>query len=502
MWIPNNRFMKNAGVEDSLEQAAAYLDAVVTDRDDAPGASRERRLAYIEQAPQMVDFLVSQGIKLRRIPSWPDYYDDRPGASVPGRTVVSQLFDANQLGEWKSKLRPGFIPLPVNLDEARDLPLMRRSWRAKKTLAKVIGRALLGKLTGKQWITAGAALQGQMLRAALKAGVEFRLNSAVSQLVIEEGRVSGVVTKKDGESSWIGARVGVLINAGGFSRNQRMLDEYTPGASAEWTNTASGDTGEVIEEAMRVGAAVAQMDECIGSQIALPPGNPAMKPMLQNDIAKPHAIVVDQTGVRYMRETGSYMDFCKSMRERDEEVPAIPSWMVIDSQYLNKYMLAGTMPGSKKPEAWYAQKFLRQGQTLEALASACDMDPGKLRESVERFNGFVRKGRDEDFQRGARVYEQWLGDPLHSPNKTLGTIEQAPFFAIQVYPGNVSTFGGLLTDVHARVVRADASVIPGLYATGTSTASVMGRMSPGAGSSIGPSFTWAYVAAKHAARET
>jgi 3-oxosteroid 1-dehydrogenase len=224
--------------------------------------------------------------------------------------------------------------------------------------------------------------------------------------------------------------------------------------------------------------------------------------MLQNDAAKPHAIVVDQTGVRYMREAGCYMDFCKSMRERDEETPAIPSWMVIDSQYLNKYMLAGTMPGSKKPQAWYDEKFLRQGQTLEELAKACDMNPKKLRDSVERFNGFVRSGRDEDFHRGEGAYEQWLGDPLHSGNKTLGTIEQPPFFAIRVYPGNVSTFGGLLTDTHARVLRPDGSVIQGLYATGTSTASVMGRTSPGAGSSVGPSFTWAYVAARHAARQT
>lgn len=67
-----------------------------------------------------------------------------------------------------------------------------------------------------------------------------------------------------------------------------------------------------------------------------------------------------------------------------------------------------------------------------------------------------------------------------------------------VYPGDVSTYGGLVTDVHARVLRADGSAIPGLYATGTSTASVMGRAAPGAGASIGPSFTWGYVAARHA----
>jgi 3-oxosteroid 1-dehydrogenase len=66
-------------------------------------------------------------------------------------------------------------------------------------------------------------------------------------------------------------------------------------------------------------------------------------------------------------------------------------------------------------------------------------------------------------------------------------------------PGDVGTFGGAVCDARARVLREDGSVIPGLYATGTTTASVMGRTYPGAGCSIGPSFTWGFVAAKDAA---
>jgi 3-oxosteroid 1-dehydrogenase len=186
------------------------------------------------------------------------------------------------------------------------------------------------------------------------------------------------------------------------------------------------------------------------------------------------------------------------MRERDVHVPAVPSWMVFDTQFMNTYMLAGTMPGPKKPPAWSEQKFLRQGATLEELAAACGLDPANLRASVERFNGFARAGRDEDFHRGEHGYEQWLGDPLQSASKTLGTVEQGPFYALQLYPGDVSTFGGLVTDPHARVLRSDGSVIEGLYATGTSTASVMGKVEPGPGGSVGPSLTWGYVAAKHA----
>jgi 3-oxosteroid 1-dehydrogenase len=85
MWIPNSRFGVEAGVEDSIEKAMLYLDNVVGDHNDTPGATRARRLAYVTQAPRMVDFLVEQGLKLRRHHYWPDYYSSLPGA-VDGRT--------------------------------------------------------------------------------------------------------------------------------------------------------------------------------------------------------------------------------------------------------------------------------------------------------------------------------------------------------------------------------------------------------------------------------
>lgn len=497
MWIPNNRFMKEAGVPDSREQAIAYLDAAVGDRADMPGASRERRVAFVDAAPRMIDFLVSQGIRLRRVPSYPDHYTVS-GESVAGRTVVSELFDAKQLGEWTNKLRPGFLPLPANLDEAMQLPLMKRSKAAKRVLFRVIGRVIADKLTGKQRVTAGQALQAQMLHAALKAGTEIRLQSPVRQLIVEGGRVTGVVTQKDGAEWRVGARHGVLINAGGFARNQRMLDQYLPGVKADWSSVIDEDMGEMIEEGQRIGAAVAQMDQRIGMHVVLPQNNPRIKLMMQNDTSKPHTIMVDQSGVRYMRESGSAVDVVSKMLEHNKHAPAVPSWMVLDSQYINKFMLAGSMPGPKKPPAWFEQKLLRKADTLEALAADCGIDPARLRATVDRYNELVRNGRDEDFHRGEHAYDEWMGDPLQATTKTLGTIEQGPFYAMQIYPGDVSTFGGLVTDTQARVLRADGSVIPGLYATGTSTASVMGPVESGPGGSIGPTMTWAYLAAHHA----
>ncbi len=504
MWIPNNPFMQRDGVPDSPEMAATYLDNVVGDHPDQPGATRERRLRYIEQAPRMVRFLLEQGVELDRVGYWPDYYDDRPGGSERGRTVVAKVFNANELGDWTDKLRPSFMPMAGPIEEMLLIPHFKHSWKSKFTMVKIGLQNVLAKLFGKKLVAAGAALQGRVLQAALRTGVDIRLQAPVSDFIVEDGKVTGVLSEKDGKPWRVGARLGVLVNAGGFSRNQEMRDQYQPGTSAKWTNTNPGDTGEMIQAMMRHGAAIAQMDTMVGYQSTLPPGseNQDVKPGVQNMTAAPHCILVDQSGVRYMNEGGSYMAYCKNMLERDKEVPAVPSWAIFDSQFIEQYMLAGTMPGSKKPDSWTEQGYLKQGATIEALAGELGIDGAALAATVERFNGFVDANDDQDFKRGARAYDRWLGDFTHQPSQTLGKIERGPFYAIQIVPGDVGTYGGVVTDSDARVLREDGSVIPGLYATGVSTASVMGRTYPGAGCSVGPSFVWGYVAANHALGHT
>jgi 3-oxosteroid 1-dehydrogenase len=497
MWIPNNRFMKQAGVADSYDKALTYLDALAEGETDVPGATRERRLAFLQEGPKMLEFLESQGVKLRRLPSYPDYYD-APGHSEESRTVVAELFDQNQLGELKSKLRPNFVPLPAAIDEAMQLPWMKKSKEAKKIVGKVMFRALTSKLMGKSLVTGGAALQGWTTKAALKAGAQVRLNAAVKQLIVEGGRVTGVVAEIDGRERRIGAASGVLIAAGGFSRNQAMRDKYIPGTKVEWTNTAEGDTGDLIQEAIRVGAAVGQMRELVGQPVATPPGRPAA--IAHGEVTKPHSILVDQAGQRFMSEAQSYVELSRGILDHYPKKPGTPAWLIMDSQFMSNYMFLGTMAGAKKPQAWIDQGFLKTADSIEGLAQACGLDPAKLRATVDRFNGFVRQGRDEDFRRGERVYDRWLGDPFRQGiEQSLGTIEQGPFYAVEIYPGDVSTFGGVVTDARARVLKADGSPIPGLYATGTATASALGRKSPGAGASLGPAFTFAYIAAKDAA---
>ena len=155
------------------------------------------------------------------------------------------------------------------------------------------------------------------------------------------------------------------------------------------------------------------------------------------------------------------------------------------------------MPG-RTPEEWIRCGFLKRADTVAALAAACGIDPGTLRATVERFNGFATSGVDADFHRGESLFSRNFGDPRHGPNPALGAIERPPFYAVAVYPGDLGTFGGILTDEHARVLRADGSVIEGLRATGNATAPVMGRTYPCTGASIASTMIFGFIAAQHA----
>lgn len=498
IWVPNNRFIHEAGDKDSAEAGIAYLDAVCA---DLPGSSHEKRLTYVNEAPKMIDFLMSEGVALERGSSfWPDYYDEAPGGCKTSRTVAAKPFDKKQLGAWEPRLRQGFLEVKARLDDGMKLPYARKSWKIRWIFLKIAVGVVIGRLLGQHWVTAGAALQGRMLQAALKAGADIRTESPVRELVVEDGKVTGVVTAKNGKPWRVAARLGVLVNAGGFAQNQAMRNRYMPGTQAAWSNTPEGDTGDLHPELERVGGVLAQMDQMVGYQMTRAPGweQAYVKPPGQSVTGKPGAILVDQSGVRYMNEGGSYELYCQTMFERNRTVPAIPSWAIFDQHYAGEYQVAGGWIG-RKGDDWIAQGYLKKADTVEELAALIKVDPAALRTTIARWNGFVDKGVDEDFYRGERAYDQWLGDPFHGPNPALGRIDKPPFYAVDIVPGDVSTYGGAVTDVHGRVVKADGTPIEGLYATGVSTASVMGGVYPAAGASIGPSLTFGYIAARHAA---
>jgi 3-oxosteroid 1-dehydrogenase len=512
LWVPDNPLMAEEGIPDSYARSRTYLDAAVTW--DAPCTSDARREAFLKVGPAMVSFLRDRGMRFFRPEGWSDYYDDLPGGEPRSRCLMAPLYDARALGDWAPRLArsPVGAGMPVHSHELTPLYLVRRTWAGKRMALRLGARMLRAKLTGADLVSNGAALQGRMLEISLREGIPIATQAPVRDLLTEDGRVVGVTLEPSGAPPIVvRAREGVLLNAGGFSRNGALRGRFGPAPTTDqWTAANPGDTGEVLEAAMALGAATDNLDAfwwVVTSQgldgtwpegTTMPDGSIA--PWMHHlDLALPHSILVDGTGARYCNESASYMEVGERMHARHaENGAAIPSWTIFDARHRERYPWGSALPGTT-PASWIESGYMKKAASLDALAAECGIDAGGLAKTVERWNGFCRTGVDEDFARGNRQFDRCHGDPTVRPNPNLGEIARAPFYAVPMFPSDVGNAGGLVTDAWGRVLRDDGGPIEGLYATGNTTASVMGRTYPGAGASIAASFVYAFIAAHHAA---
>jgi 3-oxosteroid 1-dehydrogenase len=495
LWLPNNPLMAREGIADSRAESITYLANFT--RDDDLDSTPARRAAFVDAIPEMITAMEAQGMKYRNCPGYCDYYDHLPGGNAFGRSIQAELFNLNELGAWKSRFRrsPGAMPLATS--EAQRLLLMKRTSAGAKMAAQLGARVAAQKVTRRDVVGSGGSLQGRMLQIALRMGVEIWTETMLLDLDIQNGKVVGAHLERAGEPVHVAASKGVLIAAGGFARNLKMREQYQPHpASDRWTKANPGDTGEVIQIMERAGAGLGMMDQAWWIQTLIFPETGPHHAVLET--CKPHSIMVDASGSRFVNESASYMEIGNAMYERNKTVPAIPAWHVVDARYHRQYFY-NTKPPGKIPEQWLSMGWMKQGATLAELAAACGVDAAGLEATVERFNQFCREGKDADFARGDNVYNRYYGDPTVQPNPCLGTIEEGPFYAAPLVTGDAGTCGGALINEHAQVMRPDGSVIAGLYAAGNSTASLSGPYYAGAGLSIGASSVFGYIAARHMA---
>lgn len=489
-WIPNNPLLD----DDNEEDARAYMEAVIGPP-DAKSSPVEKREAYLKEGPRAVQFLLDQGVKLIRVP-WPDYYSDLPGGHKVGRTISAELFDLRELGEWQDRLGYfyGFPRLPVGSWEFVDLTLAKTTWKGKRAGMRLALKMFRDKLTGGRTVGSGNAVQGRFLKAALDAQIPLYMETEITGLITEGERVTGVTVRDAKGERTIGAARGVLLNAGGFSRNLEMRQKYMPKpASTDWTMANPGDTGGVMQMAMDLGADIDCMEEAWWTPGSLLPDGKYGGFHVPGESGKPHIIIVGPNGKRVGNEAGAYMEFGQKMYAAG----AVPSWAIIESRMLKDYSWGPLLPGKSK-QPWIDNGYLIKANTIAELAQKCGINQAGLEAEIARFNGFAERGVDEDFGRGASHHNRTMGDPGHKPNPSLGKIERAPFYAVKIWPLDVGTSGGLVTDEYARVLKTDGSPIHGLYAAGNITAPVVGHTYPGAGASIGGGITFGYVAARHA----
>ncbi|ROQ36410.1 3-oxosteroid 1-dehydrogenase [Streptomyces sp. PanSC19] len=499
IWVPNNFHLDAAGLGDTPEKARAYLDATVGDRVPA-----ERKDAYVTHGPRMVrEFHDRTAVRFVYTPGYSDYYPERLGGYPQGRSVEPQVFDFRKLGaEQRATMRRAGLPtygLTITSKDFRQLNMVARTWAGRRTALKVGARAVGARLTGREPLSLGEALIARMRHSLDALGADLWLSAPMTGLVEEDGRVTGVRITRNGRELTVRATGGVVLASGGFSHDQRLREKHLPApTSTEWSSAAEGQTGDALEPAVALGAATDLMDKVWGAPSVVPPeGRPFF---LVADRGVPGMVIVDAAGERYANEAAPYHEFVDAMYANDKPgASTVPSWLILDATARARYIFMGLFPGQPFPKPWLESGFVRKAPTVEELAARIDVAPERLRATVDRFNGFARAGRDEDFHRGESVYDRYYGDPT-LPNPNLAPLERGPYYAIPVHPGDIGTKGGLVTDATARVLREDGTPIDGLYASGNVSSAVMGETYPGPGATIGPAMTFSWLAAGHIAR--
>jgi 3-oxosteroid 1-dehydrogenase len=468
IWVPNNAVLAANGVSDSPERARTYLEHI------AGEVPAELRQAFLDAGPAMLAFVVAHTpLKFRWVRDYADYYPEAPGGQPRGRSVEPLPFNAKLLGDEIKDLEPPYVPTPAGIvitqSDYKWLTLIGRHPRGLVTAAKVFARRFLPgrRLSMGQALAAG-------LRAGLKAlSVEFRLNTAMTDLHYENGRVAGILIG----DKLITAKH-VVLAAGGFEHNERMRKQHQD-IGTEWTVGAKANTGDGIEAGIRAGAAVGLMDDAWwGPSIPMPRG----PFFLLAERSLPGCLLVDKTGRRFVNEAAPYIDVVNAMTG--------DTWLVFDQTYRDRYPFCGVPPRRPLPRRW--KESVLTAPSLEELAQEADLP--EFVETVRRFNTLAVDGEDADFHRGESAYDRYYGDPRNRPNPNLAPLTTGPFHAVKIVPGDLGTKGGLRTDTRARVLREDGSVIEGLYAAGNTSASVMGHTYAGAGATLGPAMTFGYLA--------
>lgn len=506
VWIPANHKAAAGNHPDSLEAARAYLAATV------PSAAPERLNAFLAHGDQAVQYLEAHtALRLQPVSTYPDYYPDLPGATLGGRVLEPEPFDAKVLGEAFNLLRaplPEFTLIGGMMISRQDIPHLRRmsrSWRSALHVAGLLSRYALQRLSARRGTTLylGNALAGRLLLSTLQLGVCLRTGITVERLVNEDGRICGVEVSTQGVMKLIRARQGVILSTGGLSHGGDLRARFVPTAAGTLSaSVKSGTSARGAQLALDAGGRLSELTEegafwVPASTFTRRDGSQGVFPHTVTDRSKPGLIAVGSHGKRFVNEAVSYHEFVRAQLANAET--AVPAFLLCDSRFLWKYGLGRIKPFtfSWSVSAALKEGYLKRATNLKDLAVQLGIPPDALRLTVEHYNTHASQGKDPEFGRGSNAYQRHLGDVDQTPNACVAPIQTGPFYAVKVWPADLGMSAGIVTDDHARVLGPNEAPIPGLYACGNDMASVMEGAYPGPGITLGPALTFAYLAARH-----
>ena len=324
---------------------------------------------------------------------------------------------------------------------------------------------------GGHYMSAG---QGGHITSAMhqeyeRLGGEFVFNCSLKHLIVEDGRVKGAVCEYAGGGTLTVHANNVLLATGGFAGNRAKLEGLYPMMKGYFTDVPKTNIGTGIEAGVAVGAKEYVSPGVQANYMSL---TPAMI-----GINEEAGLIVDASGKRLANEWSyQYVVGDALMRSKSDH-----GWYITCGnecyETVNKAFAAGPMPGT--PDVF--------ADSLEELAANMHVELDTLKATIDRYNALSDKGVDEDFGKPARFMF-----PIKGPK----------YAAFYYTPCITVTFGGLVTDLCARVLDEHDRPIPGLFATGeTAPTGIYGTIYPCCGTSIGSAVLWGRVAAQVATNQ-
>ena len=321
-------------------------------------------------------------------------------------------------------------------------------------------------LTAEGKTTPVGAYLVKTLTAAVDADakVDLRMNTAATELVVTDGKVTGVkVTSEHGDYT-INAKA-VILASGGFGADLERVAKYQPNLEGFVTTNSTGITGDGIDMAVAIGAATVDME-----QIQIHPSvYTATSALITEGIRGDGAILVNQGGKRFVNELET-RDVVSAAELAQEGGYA---WTVVDQKM---------MDASSTYNGYYTKGFAVKGETVAELAAAMGTDAAVLEETLNTWNAAVAAQKDEEFGRMS------FANPL----------DTAPYYAVMVAPGIHHTMGGVKINTAAEVLTEAGEAIPGLYAAGEVTGGVHGANRLG-GNAVCDIIVYGRIAAQSAA---
>jgi 3-oxosteroid 1-dehydrogenase len=479
-WLPLNHHEIGAGIDDSRDEALAYLRTLTAGREHDPALLE----VFVDTAAEAIRYLEEHTpVRMQLIPNFPDYYFPYPipGKKGPGRSLEPVPFPVGtELPEWRDRLatRGALMSLGAATTLGEDFSLQDEALLAE-----------LARREAEDVRPKGAALVAMLFKGLLERGVDVMVETPAYELVVVDGTVVGVRCEKDGKDFYVGTRQGVVLACGGFEWNEELVRTYI--GYAVQPLSPGYNEGDGLVMAIGAGAELANMQSYWGQPAMFDPEvtrDGKMVPQFEWGRGEPSSIIVNQHGQRFANEAIPYNDFPKAYGEfnaSDSTFPNTPpAWMIFDEKVRQGTRIMSMFPGQPTPE------WVPVAGTIEELAELIGLPADALLATVERFNTNAALRVDPDFDRTK------VG--LMGPGR-VAPIDTAPYYAVVIHPGALGTNGGPRLTADAQVRAQTGGVVGGLYAAGNTAASGFGWAYPSGGGTIGQGLVVGYRAGRHIA---